>query len=208
MVYFITALALVVLVIWAFVQTKENPATSGNTTHDAHRKNSPLVDHTANEKRSSHPQQEREQMSYTKWYSGKSTVGQLFKLKRVDPFDPPIIVYYKSDRFADLFGRGRDCSYFPGYGKIYNRKFRIWAQEFNKKEPLHTQEYFDIGTDHRAPFFVEELTSGHDIYNELMKTGGFIRLFNCRVNKSRLTWYAGLETIEFVGITTAADPVK
>ena len=86
---------------------------------------------------------------YPKWTSSQDTLGTCFNQNRIEPHKNGEIerVHYKTDRYAELFGRGKDCSYFPGYGKIFNRKFKIWYQEFHSDEVRGTVDYYDIGND-------------------------------------------------------------
>ena len=144
---------------------------------------------------------------YPKWFSGNKTTGICYKLPYLTPLKDKTeeIVNYKTDRYADLFGRGKDCSYFPGYGKIYNRTFEIWYQEFGSKEKKNIIEYKDIGAIYQPPFFTEEMTEGWLINNELERKQGFEKLYNIRVVKTRKTWYAGLKSYEFTGIITEKE---
>src|SRR5690554_2717759 len=142
---------------------------------------------------------------YPKWYGSGNTRGVCFESERLEPLlnGQTELVRYKTDRYADLFGRGKDCSYFPGYGKIYNRTFDIWFQEFNSQEKKGMREYKDIGCDkYQAPFFTDNFTNGIGINNQLERTKGYLKLFNCRDEKTRRTWYAGLKDLEFTGIIT------
>lgn len=141
----------------------------------------------------------------TKWYSETKTVGICFNKEKIEPLpnDETEIVNYKSDRFADLFGRGKDCSYFPGYGKIFNRTFEIWYKSIGSKIKEGLIEYKDIGVDsYSGPFFPEKITNGVYINNPLEKKLGYLKLFNTRDDKNNKTWYAGLKDIEFTGIIT------
>ncbi|NCX95251.1 MAG: hypothetical protein EBX41_02360 [Chitinophagia bacterium] len=141
---------------------------------------------------------------YPKWYGNGDTKGICFESERLEPLPngQTELVRYKTDRYADLFGRGKDCSYFPGYGKIYNRTFDIWYQEFNSQEKNGMREYKDIGCDKYGPFFTNHLTGKNIIHNELIRTKGYLKLFNVRDEKNRRTWYAGLKDLEFTGIIT------
>lgn len=146
---------------------------------------------------------------YPKWYGSGNTRGICFESERLEPLPngQTELVRYKTDRYADLFGRGKDCSYFPGYGKIYNRTFDIWYQEFNSQEKNGMREYKDIGCDkYQEPFFTENFTNGNRINNQLERTKGYLKLFNVRDEKNRRTWYAGLKDLEFTGIITDGEP--
>ena len=147
------------------------------------------------------------QKKYPKWYGREKTVGLCFNNSRLEPFpdNQTETVYYKTDRYAELFGRGKNCSYFPGYGKIYNRFFDIWCQDFGSKEKKAIQEYSDIGNYYLPPIFTEEITGGYPINNELEQTKGYLKLFNVRIQKFRKTWYAGLKDREFTGIITEKE---
>lgn len=147
------------------------------------------------------------QNKYPKWTSSQKTLGQCFRANRIEPLKVGTteMVYYKTDRFAELFGRGKDCSYFPGYGQIFNRKFKIWYQEYNSNDIQGLREYFDIATEYQAPIFADEISDGHRIHNELERRKGYKRLFNVRVDRTRRTWYAGLEELEFTGIITDGE---
>lgn len=144
---------------------------------------------------------------YPKWFADENMVGICYKSERITPLNngQEEIVHYKTDRYANLFGRGKDCSYFPGYGKIYNRTFEIWYQDFGTKEKQNIFTYKDIGANLYAPYFTEELTEGWPINNQLERTQGFKRLYNVRVVKTRKIWYAGLIEQEFTGIITAKE---
>ncbi|OFX19491.1 MAG: hypothetical protein A2033_08005 [Bacteroidetes bacterium GWA2_31_9] len=145
---------------------------------------------------------------YPKWYGSGNTRGVCFESERLEPLPngQTELVRYKTDRYADLFGRGKDCSYFPGYGKIYNRTFDIWFQEFNLQEKKGMREYKDIGCDkYQVPFFTENYTNGIRIYNQLERTKSYLKLYNGRDEKSRRTWYAGLKYLEFTGIITEGE---
>lgn len=144
---------------------------------------------------------------YPKWYGSKNIIGQCFKAKKIAPLvkNETEIVNYKTDRYTELFGRGNDCSYFPGYGKICNREFNIWYQNYNSTEMQLVQDYFDIGVEYLPPFFSEEISDGHCIHNNLERTRGYLKLYNVRVDKTNRTWYAGLKHLEFTGIITDGE---
>ncbi|MCD8440960.1 hypothetical protein [Tenacibaculum finnmarkense] len=144
---------------------------------------------------------------YPKWFSENNTIGLCYKSSYFPPLTNQVeeIVNYKTDKYADLFGRGKDCSYFPGYGKIQNRTFEIWYQEFGSKEKKNIIEYKDIGAIYQAPFFTEEMTEGWLINNELERKQDFLKLYNIRVVKTRKTWYAGLKSQEFTGLITEKE---
>ncbi|MGE0569370.1 MAG: hypothetical protein AB7O73_15630 [Bacteroidia bacterium] len=142
---------------------------------------------------------------YPKWYGSENIKGLCFERDRLEPLPVGQIekVHYKTNRYAELFGRGKDVSYFPGYGNIYNRTFEIWFRNKGSRDKEGTIEYKDIGIDkYYGPFFAEKFTGGLGINNELERTSGYIKLFNVRDNKSGKTWYAGLKNIEFTGIIT------
>ena len=136
---------------------------------------------------------------YPKWYANQNTVGECFKKERIEPLanNSEETVHYKSDRYAELFGRGKDCSYFPGYGRICNRTFTMWYQETGSTEKKGLRKYKDIANDsYQAPVYIEDFTNGILVTNELSRTQGFKKLFNGRDEKNRKTWYAGLEHLE------------
>lgn len=139
-----------------------------------------------------------------KWYSAEVSVGSCYQAKRIAPFTygKEETVYYKSDNWIKLFGRGKDSSYFPGYGKIYNRTFNIWFQNTGSTEKLGEMEYHDIANEHLPPQFAEGITQNVFISNRLERTKGFLKLFNARDVKNNKTWYAGLKQLEYVGIIT------
>ena len=116
------------------------------------------------------------------------TKGICYKRVRIEPLENNITenVFYKTDRYAELFGRGKDCSYFPGYGKIYNRCFEIWYQDFGTKDKKNISEYQDIGAEYLPPLFTEEKTGYHLINNELKSKQTFLKLFNIRDEKKKL----------------------
>lgn len=144
---------------------------------------------------------------YTKWDESNNIIGKCFKAKEIIPLikNETEIVNNKTDRYTELFGRGRGCRYFPGYGKIYNRAFKIWFQDYNSTEMKLVQDYFDIGVEYLPPFFSEEISDGHRIHNELERTRGYLKLYNVRVDKTKRTWYAGLKHLEFTGIITDGE---
>jgi hypothetical protein len=145
---------------------------------------------------------------YPKWYGDGNTIGLCFNFERIEPLpnNQKEIVRYKTDRYAELFGRGKDCSYFPGYGEIYNRTFEIWFQEFNSQEKNGIREYKDVGCDkYQGPFFTNNFTNGIGISNSLERTKGYLKLYNGRDEKNKKTWYAGLKSIEFTGIITDGE---
>ncbi len=143
---------------------------------------------------------------YPKWYSSNKTKGKCYKPKSpLEVIDTESTVNYKTDEYAELFGRGAHCSYFPGYGKIYNRTFEIWYQETGSKDKLDLQEYFDIGVERNQPFHVEDITNGIIISNELERTKGYIKLWNARDQKNNITWYAGLKNLEYTNIITKRE---
>lgn len=164
---------------------------------------------TSEPKRTEREIQERldYEKKYPKWTSDQKTLGQCFRARRIEPLKDEAneMVYYKTDRFAELFGRGKDCSYFPGYGQIFSRKFKIWFQEYNSNDIQSLQDYYDIGTEYQSPIFADEISDGHRIHNELERTRDYKRLFNLRVDRTRRTWYAGLEEVEFTGIITDGE---
>lgn len=164
---------------------------------------------TSEPKRTEREIQERldYEKKYPKWTSDQKTLGQCFRARRIEPLKDEAneMVYYKTDRFAELFGRGKDCSYFPGYGQIFSRKFKIWFQEYNSNDIQSLQDYYDIGTEYQSPIFADEISDGHRIHNELERTRDYKRLFNVRVDRTRRTWYAGLEEVEFTGIITDGE---
>jgi len=142
---------------------------------------------------------------YPKWYGHGNTRGICFESERIEPLqnNQTEIVKYKTDRYADLFGRGKDCSYFPGYGKIYNRTFEIWYRNVGSKDKQGLIIYKDIGNDkYEGPFFVERITNNILINNKLERTLGYLKLYNSRDDKNNKTWYAGLKDIQFTGIIT------
>ena len=143
---------------------------------------------------------------YPLWYSSENTIGICYKNKNsLKISDSEEIVYYKSDRYAQLFGRGAHCSYFPGYGKIYNRIFEVWYQNVGEKEKLGIQTYSDIGIERNQPFFADEITNGIIISNELERTKGFLKLWNARDQKNNKNWYAGLKDLEYTNIITERE---
>jgi hypothetical protein len=146
---------------------------------------------------------------YPKWYGEANTVGQCYQAERLNPLpdNREEIVAYKSDRYAELFGRGKDCSYFPGYGKIHNRVFDVWYRSTHSKEKQGVVEYKDVGNaDYSPPFFADKLTNGIFIGNELTgRTQGYLKLFNVHDDANMRTWYAGLKSIEFTGIITTRE---
>jgi hypothetical protein len=145
---------------------------------------------------------------YPKWYGHSNTRGACFESERIEPLqnNQTEIVKYKTDRYAELFGRGKDCSYFPGYGKIFNRTFEIWYREVGSKDKQGLIVYKDIGNDtYEALFFAERITNGVLINNKLERTLGYLKLYNSRDDKNNKTWYAGLKDIEFTGIITERE---
>lgn len=146
---------------------------------------------------------------YPKWHGGEKIRGICFEREKIDPLPEGKneIVYYKTDRYAELFGRGKDVSYFPGYGKIYNRSFEIWYRKTGSKNKEGLMKHHDIGIIDKdyGPFFIEKITGGRIFNNRLERTSGYLKLYNIRDDKNGLTWYAGLKDAEFTGITTEGE---
>ncbi|MDX2362386.1 MAG: hypothetical protein QNK23_16375 [Crocinitomicaceae bacterium] len=145
---------------------------------------------------------------HPKWFSSEDTVGICFESERIEPLtkNQTETVHYKSDRYADLFGRGKDCSYFPGYGEIHNRTFEVWFQKTNSKEKSDIQIYKDIANvTYAQPVYIEKVTNGINMPDELERTKGYLKLFKGKDVKNRRTWYAGFVESEFTGIIAKAE---
>lgn len=173
---------------------------------------SPSVEFKVETSKSKISEEDRKEMEtleakYPKWYGSENIKGICFKSAHFEPLpnNETETVAYKSDRFVDLFGRGKGVSYFPGYGKIYNREYELWYQETGQKEQKGLITYKDIGTEKYPPFFTDSYTENYEINNRLQNAKGYIALFNVRDNKLKRTWYAGLKSIEFTGIITEPE---
>ncbi len=163
---------------------------------------------TSDKKKEHDPEYDEYVKKYPKWFSENDTVGICFESERIEPLlnGQTETVYYKTNRFADLFGRGKDCSYFPGYGEIHNRTFEVWFQETNTKDKKEIQIYKDIANvTYAQPVYIEKITNGISTTEELERSKGYMKLFKGKDIKNRGTWYAGMIESEFTGIITKGE---
>jgi len=81
---------------------------------------------------------------------------------------------------------------FPGYGRLYDREFRVWYCDVGSKEIKNEQQHYDRFPLHYNPKNSEKIT-GNDVYiNRLDVTRGYIALFTGLDNKNRRRWYFAL----------------
>jgi hypothetical protein len=142
------------------------------------------------------------------WDKTPDIKGVCYELERLDPLPEGRIelVKYKSERFAELFGRGTFCSYFPGYGKLFNKTFDVWFEAVKSDEKQNLIEYRDIYTLMRgSPHFEDKIETGLRFYHELSRNKkGYLSLYKSNT-KNKITWYAGIKKLEFTGIITQSE---
>jgi hypothetical protein len=127
------------------------------------------------------------------WLSNQNRRGELFRREEIKTKNE--VVYYKTNRYCELFGIGRD-GYFPGFGPIFNRTFDVWYQEFNQTERRDESQYRDIGDRLNGPFFFDE-----ENYLKIKTIKPYIVLYHKKSVKRKRIWYTGLRETEFTGIT-------
>lgn len=122
-------------------------------------------------------------------------VGKLKYEKSLNPNDEVDaskweIVERNSERWNELgFGDG---GLFPGYGKIYDREFKVWYCEVGSKEEKDQQLFHDRFPINYSPKDYRVIT-GEDVYvDRLNKTRGFEFLFSGLDNKNKKRWYFAL----------------
>lgn len=100
------------------------------------------------------------------------------------------IVHRKTKRWDDLgFGDGY---YFPGYGRIYEREFKVWYCDVGSKEVREAQIIKDRHTLGYYPENSKKIT-GDDVYlDELYNTKGYEYLYTGLDSKNRKRWYFAL----------------
>lgn len=100
------------------------------------------------------------------------------------------VVHRKTERWAELgFGDGDD---FPGYGKVYDREFKVWYCDVGSKEMKGVQIIKDKHTLGYYPENNKKIT-GDDVYlDELYNTKGYESLYTGLDSKNRIRWYFAL----------------
>lgn len=100
------------------------------------------------------------------------------------------IVRRKTERWTELgFGDGDN---FPGYGRLYNREFKVWYCEVGSKEIKDERVIRDRFPLHYEPKNSKEIT-GEGVYlDRLDNTKGYESLYTGLDNKNRKRWYFAL----------------
>ena len=100
------------------------------------------------------------------------------------------IVHRKTERWTELgFGDGDN---FPGYGRLYDREFKVWYCEVGSKEIKDERVIRDRFPLHYEPKNSKEIT-GEGIYlDRLDHTKGYESLYTGLDNKNRKRWYFAL----------------
>jgi len=111
------------------------------------------------------------------------------------------VVNRKTTRWAELgFGDG---GLFPGYGRLYDREFKVWYCNIGSKKIKGEQIIYDRFPLHYDPKNSERIT-GDDVYlNRLDNTKGYESLYTGLDNKNRKRWYFALITYTPTWIETA-----
>jgi len=100
------------------------------------------------------------------------------------------IVHRKTERWTELGFGDRDN--FPGYGKLYDREFKVWYCDVGSKEVKDEQVIRDRFPLHYQPKN-SEATTGEGIYlDRLDNTKGYESLYTGLDNKNRKRWYFAL----------------
>lgn len=100
------------------------------------------------------------------------------------------IVHRKTERWTELgFGDGDN---FPGYGRLYDREFKVWYCEVGSKEIKDERIIRDRFPLHYEPKNSNEIT-GEGVYlDRLENTKGYESLYSGLDNKNRKRWYFAL----------------
>jgi hypothetical protein len=100
------------------------------------------------------------------------------------------IVHRKTERWTELgFGDGDD---FPGYGRLYEREFKVWYCEVGSKEIKDERIIQDRFPLHYEPENSKEIT-GEGVYlDRLENSKGYESLYTGLDNKNRKRWYFAL----------------
>jgi hypothetical protein len=100
------------------------------------------------------------------------------------------IVHRKTKRWEELgFG---DDDLFPGYGRLYERKFKAWYYDIGTKDEKNIQYINDRYPLNYEPKDYEKIT-GQNVYLEyLSNTKGYDALYTGLDNKNRKRWYFAL----------------
>lgn len=100
------------------------------------------------------------------------------------------IVHRKTERWTELgFGDGDN---FPGYGRLYDREFKVWYCEVGSKEIKDERVIRDRFPLHYEPKNSKEIT-GEGVYlDRLDNTKGYESLYTGLDNKNRKRWYFAL----------------
>ncbi len=207
MIYIIVILFVLIAVGTAVYKVKSSDGQSSATSN----KQSKTISFTASTSSGTDKPKDQEfddyTEKYTKWYSKENTVGLCFESERIDPLpnNETETVFYKSDRYAELFGRGKGCSYYPGVGEVHNRTFEVWYQNVNSKEKMEVRIYRDIAPLRTPPVYIENIINGINTNDELERARGYMKLFKGSDHENRRNWYAGLVESEFTGIITKPE---
>lgn len=100
------------------------------------------------------------------------------------------IVYRETERWNELGLLGDDC--FPGYGRLYDREFKVWYCDVGSKEVKDEKIIRDKSVLHYNPINNEVIT-GEGVYLEgLVNTKGYESLYTGLDKKNKKRWYFAL----------------
>ncbi len=110
------------------------------------------------------------------------------------------IVHRKTKRWTDLgFGDGDN---FPGYGRLYDREFKVWYCEIGSKDIKDERIIRDRFPLHYDPKNSHKIT-GEGVYlNRLYNTKGYESLYSGLDNQNRKRWYFALTNFSPTWIET------
>tara|TARA_R110001583_G_scaffold33438_4_gene112926 strand:+ start:18580 stop:19191 length:612 start_codon:yes stop_codon:yes gene_type:complete len=110
------------------------------------------------------------------------------------------IIHRKTERWVELgFG---DNENFPGYGKLYEREFKVWYCVIGSKEQKSIQKCTDKYPLNYDPKNYQNIT-GEGVYVErLTNTRGYEALYTALDNKNRKRWYFALNNKKPLWIQT------
>ena len=99
-------------------------------------------------------------------------------------------VYRKTERWKELgFG---DNDLFPGYGKLFDREFKVWYCDVGSKEKKDEQLFNDRFPENYEPRNSSKII-GEGVYlDRLDNNKGFESLYSGLDNKNRKRWYFAL----------------
>lgn len=104
-----------------------------------------------------------------------------------------VVVHRKTTRWTELgFGDGDD---FPGYGKLYDREFKVWYCDVGSKEAKGERIFRDRFPLHSQPKNSKAITGEGVHLDRLNNTKGYESLFTGLDDKNRKRWYFAL--VEF-----------